>query len=111
MTVVTGDCVRPFPMDLRASWKGSIEDGCAMLGSVGSFFTSGKGAFLNVGNLGLGFGAEKKDESDLASFTGGPVVADLVVVEVGFAVPTAAFLAGGAFAGSLDLRFLAAAAG
>lgn len=66
--VTIGEPFRAF-IDLSASWNGSIEDGCAILRS-GSFFTGGAtGAFLKLGNFGFGFGAEKKDESDFASFT------------------------------------------
>lgn len=104
-----GDSFRAFPIDLSASWNGSIDEGCATLGS-GSFFT-GTGAFLKLGSFGLGFGAEKNEESDLESLTAGMEC----LVSFFTAVPldneeTAGFLAGGgAFAagGSLSFRFLA----
>jgi hypothetical protein len=53
---------------LRTSWNGSIEDGWAIF-VTGSRFIAGVGAFLNVGSFGFGLGAEKNEESDLASFT------------------------------------------
>jgi len=107
-----GDSFRALAIDLRASWNGSIDEGCATFGSS-SFFICvvGAGAFLKLGSLGFGLGAEKNEESDLASFT---------AVTTGFAsfftigldddaVPTAAFFGGGmAFdgGGSLGFRFL-----
>jgi hypothetical protein len=83
-----------------------------MLGS-GSFLTGagGAGAFLKLGSLGFGLGAEKNDESDLASFTA--VTAGLTsFFTMGFdddAKPTAGFLDGGGVlegGGSLSFRFL-----
>lgn len=68
MDVATGESLRALAIDFKASWKGSIEDGWAML-AAGSCFTVVGGAFLKLGNLGLGFGAEKNEESDFASFT------------------------------------------
>lgn len=64
---VTGDSLRAFAIDLRASWNGSIDDGWATLAD--SLFTVGTGAFLKLGSFGFGLGAEKKDESDFASLT------------------------------------------
>jgi hypothetical protein len=58
---------RALPMDFKASWNGSTEDGWATLTSAS--FLIVVGAFLKLGSFGLGFGAEKKEESDLASFT------------------------------------------
>jgi hypothetical protein len=104
----TGEPLRAFAINLRASWKGSREEGCATLTS-GSGFTGTIGAFLKLGSFGLGFGAEKNDESDLASFT---------AVTTGFVSffatgredeeLTAIFLIGGGglVGGSLSFRFL-----
>lgn len=99
-----------FAIDLRASWNGSIEDGCAMLAD--SFLATGGGAFLKLGSFGLGFGAEKNEESDFASLTDVIAgfasffkVAGLDVAEVA----TAGFFAGGATfdeGGSVGFRFL-----
>lgn len=97
-------------IDFKASSNGLKFDGCAMLAS-GSFLT-GTGAFLKLGSLGFGLGAEKKDESDFAFltstagfvsfFTGTGVLdngTDVVDVVV--------FLAGGAaLEGASALRFL-----
>lgn len=97
--VTDGDSLRPFAIDFKASWKGSSEEGCATFAS-GSFF-KGAGAFLKLGSFGLGFGLEKKDESDLASLTAlvfVAVVVDFMVVSV-----TAVFFAGGpGFGGGSD---------
>jgi len=85
-----------------------MDEGCATLGS-GSFFT-GTGAFLKLGSFGLGFGAEKNDESDLESLTAGVECLVSFFTTVPLDVETAVFLAGGgAFAagGSLSFRFLA----
>jgi hypothetical protein len=67
---------------------------------------------LNVGSFALGFGAEKNDESALASLTGGAVDLVSFLTTTGFkeeAPPTAAFLTGAAFLliidGSLPFRF------
>ena len=74
----------------------------------GSFFT---GAFLKLGNLGLGFGAEKNDESDRESLTGrdtGLASFFRVTLEDDAAGVTATFLAGGgalATGGSSSFRF------
>lgn len=112
----TGDSLRAF-MDLSASWNGSMDDGCATPApfAPGSRLTvvpaGGGGAFLKLGSLGFGFGAEKNEKSDLASLT--------AVSRAGFvsfftttglddeAVPTAGFFGGGgAFNGaSLSFRF------
>ena len=63
---VAGDSLRVFIV-LSTSWKGSTDDGCA---TFSSFFTGTRtGAFLKLGNFGLGFGVEKNDESDFASLT------------------------------------------
>lgn len=60
------------PIDFSASSNGFTEDGCATFdgapGFAGVCAGGAGGAFLKVGNLGLGFGAEKNDESDFASF-------------------------------------------
>lgn len=110
-----GDSLRAFIV-LSTSWNGSTDDGCA---TFSSFLTcAGAGAFLKLGNFGLGFGAEKNDESDLASLTAVAAVADfglslasltattgLVVVVV---LATANFFCGGrglVFGGSLGFRF------
>lgn len=99
--VTEGDSLRAFAIDFKASWKGSSEDGCAMLVS-GSFFT-GTGAFLKLGSFGLGFGAEKNDESDLASL----IAPAFVGVVVDFVVcVTAAFFAGGPIFGGGSDGFL-----
>lgn len=103
-----GDSFRPFPINLSASWNGSIDDGCAMFSSL---FGGGTGAFLKLGSLGLGFGAEKNPESDLASFTAGAAGLTSFLTR-GFkddGVPTATFLGGGwpliCTGGSLGFRF------
>jgi hypothetical protein len=67
-----GDDLRAI-MSFRASWKASVDEGCAMFAG-GSFFvvtavTAPLGAFLKLGNFGFCLGAEKKDESDFDSFT------------------------------------------
>ena len=58
------------PYDLSSSSNGLIDDGCATFGS-GSFFTGAGGAgviFLKLGiSFLVGFGFEKKDESDFAA--------------------------------------------
>lgn len=107
---VTGESLRPLPIDFNASWKGSIDDGCATLRS-GSLLT-GAGAFLKLGNLAFGFGAEKNEESERASLTAIIGLVSLFTA-VGFDAEavgaTAAFLAGGgAFADgcSTGFRFL-----
>jgi hypothetical protein len=83
------------------------------LGS-GSFLTGGAeggGAFLKLGSFGFGLGAEKKDESDFASFTAGTAgfTSFLTIGLDDDAEPTAGFFdGGGAFegGGSLGFRFL-----
>jgi hypothetical protein len=102
----TGDSLRAF-MDLSTSWKGSIDDGCAVFvvepGSrlmLAEAVAGAGGAFLKLGSLGFGFGAEKNDESDLASLTAAGFVSFFTTT--GFdedAVPTAGFFVGG---GGLD---------
>jgi len=87
---------------------------------LSSFLTcTGTGAFLKEGSLALGLGAEKKDESALASLTacgGAFVVIDIdpgsfFTTAVGFVddvVPTAAFFNGCGNlldAGSVSFRF------
>ena len=89
------------PYDLSSSSNGLIDDGCATFGS-GSFFTGAGGAgviFLKLGiSFLVGFGFEKKDESDFASLTTGfasfLTATALGVVALG--PGTAAFLTGGA---------------
>jgi hypothetical protein len=107
-----GDSFRDLAIDFKTSWKGSMEDGCDILGS-GSFLTGaggGAGAFLKLGSFGLGFGAEKNEESDLASLTA-VAVGLASFLTLGFdddAEPTAGFFkGGGAFerGGSLSFRF------
>lgn len=111
MDVAAGDSLRALAIDFKASWKGSIEEGCAML-AAGSCFTVVGGAFLKLGSFGLGFGAEKNEESDLASLT--EVTTGLTSFLTmgafeGAGVATATFFAGGADfdgAASGSLRFL-----
>jgi hypothetical protein len=67
-----GDGLRAL-MSFKASWKASVDEGCAMF-AAGSFLvtvdaTAPPGAFLKLGNFGFCFGAEKNDESDFDSFT------------------------------------------
>lgn len=106
---IAGDSFRVFAIDLRASWNGSNEDGCAIL-VTGSFFAIG--AFLKLGSFGLGLGFEKNDESDLASFTEVTTGFTSFFTTVGRDVAeeaTANFLAGGAAldgGGSFSFRFL-----
>lgn len=82
----------------------------------GSFLTI-TGAFLKLGNFGLGFGAEKNDESDRESLTGrdaGFASFFMVTLEDGAAGVTAAFLAGGgglAAGGSFNFRFFSFTSG
>lgn len=91
-------------MDLRASWNGSKLEGCETLlfaFAVGSsFFTVARaGAFLNEGSFALDLGAEKNDESALASFTETASAFASFLTTIGFVdavVPTAAFLVGAA---------------
>lgn len=97
---VAGESLRPFAIDLSASSNGFIEEGCAMFGS-GSFLTGAGGAFLKLGNFGLGFGAEKKEESDFASFTSLTTFLASFFTTTGFpdegpAVDSAVFFIGGA---------------
>jgi hypothetical protein len=77
---------------------------------------AGAGAFLKLGNLGLGFGAEKNDESDLASLTAVAEATDFALslvslTPMAFVVvvvfPIACFFNGGSgfTGGSLGLRF------
>lgn len=114
---ITGDPLRPFDIDLRTSWKGSIDDGCATL-LLTPFFPvpdlpgRGSGAFLKLGSFGFALGAEKNDESDLASFVGGVLVNSeeaSFLTAMGFvdvAEPTAGFLdSGGALIGASSFRF------
>lgn len=92
-------------MDLSASSNGLKLLGCETLLELLELDSSlrrrgGTAAFLKEGSLALGLGAEKKDESALASFTAGATAAlasfltttGLVEEEV----PTAAFLTGAA---------------
>lgn len=78
-----GDDLRAL-MSFRASWKASVDEGCATFAG-GSFFivagvTGPLGAFLKLGNFGFCLGAEKKDESDFDSFTiVAAAIADVVV--------------------------------
>lgn len=83
-------------MDPGASLNGFSNDGCATLGS-GSVLTMGCGAFLKAGSFGLGFGAEKKDESDLTSFTSFPtdLPSFFTTVLEDDAAETASFFVGG----------------
>jgi hypothetical protein len=108
----TGESLRAF-MDLSASWNGSIDDGCAVF-EPGSRLTlmeaarGGGGAFLKLGSLCFGFGAEKNEESDLASLTAAGFVSFFTTT--GFdedAVPTAGFFVGGGVfdVASLSFRF------
>lgn len=70
------------------------------------------GAFLNVGSFGFGLGAEKKEESDLASFTEVTTAFDSFFTAGdldGAGGATAIFFAGGAVfvgCGSFSFRFL-----
>ncbi len=108
-----GDSLRAFIV-LSTSWNGSTDDGCA---TFSSFLTcTGMAAFLKLGSFGFGFGAEKNDESDLASFTAAaaPGVFGLSLVSLtatGFAATlfeTASFFCGGrglTLGGSLGFRF------
>ena len=81
-----GDDLRAL-MSFRASWKASVDDGCATFAG-GSFVvtavTAPLGAFLKLGNFGFCLGAEKKDESDFDSFTIVVVTAVADVVVDGF---------------------------
>lgn len=63
---MAGDSLRVFIV-LSTSWKGSTDDGCATFSPL--LTGTGTGAFLKLGNFGLGFGVEKNDESDFASLT------------------------------------------
>ena len=96
--VTEGDSLRALAIDFKASWKGSSEDGCAMFVS-GSFFT-GTGAFLKLGSFGLGFGAEKNDESDFASLTAPAFVA--VIVDFVICATAVFFVGGPGFGGGSD---------
>jgi hypothetical protein len=93
---VTGESLRPLPIDFSASWNGTIDDGCATLRS-GSFLTGAR-AFLKLGNLAFGFGAEKNEESERTSLTARTGFVSFFMA-VGFDAEvvgaTAAFLAGG----------------
>ena len=82
-----GDDLRAL-MSFRASWKASVDEGCATFAG-GSFFvatavTAPLGAFLKLGNFGFCLGAEKKDESDFDSFTIVVAAAVAAVVVDGF---------------------------
>lgn len=76
----------------------------------GSFLTVA-GAFLKLGNFGLGFGAEKNDESDRESLTGrntGLASFFIATLEDDAAGVTATFFMGGgalAAGGSFSFRF------
>lgn len=92
------------PNDFKISSNGLNDDGCATPGSL-SFFTdavaaaAAGGIFLKLGiSFFVGFGFEKKDESDLASFTTGFVsfLTGTALGVVALALGTAAFLTGGA---------------
>lgn len=105
-----GDSFLTFFIDFSASSKGFIDDGCEMLESD-SFLIEGVGAFLKLGSFGFGFGAEKNDESDLASLTS--LTADLTSFLMTEAlddetVEGVLFFKGGADfeAGASALRFL-----
>lgn len=99
-------------MAASASLKGSTADGWATLGSgTGSFFTGG--AFLKLGSLGLGLGAEKNEESDFASLTAGAGLISFLtgmgLTGSGATFEMASFFAGGAAFEenpSSNLRFL-----
>jgi hypothetical protein len=77
-----------------------------------SFLTVGAGAFLKVGSFGFGLGAEKNEESDLASFTAVTTAFGSFFTAGGLdsaGGATAIFFAGGAVfagSGSLSFRFL-----
>lgn len=115
----TGESLRAF-IDLSASWKGSIDDGCAVFvafvpGSLLALVAEAGGAggaFLKLGSFGFGFGAEKNEKSDLASLTAvGKTGFDSFFIITGLdedAMPTAGFfIGGGTFDGaSLSFRFL-----
>jgi hypothetical protein len=73
---------------------------------------TGPEAFLNVGSLGFGLGAEKNDESDFASFTDVTTAFGSFFTTAGLdgaGGATAIFFAGGAVfegCGSFNFRFL-----
>lgn len=78
-----GDDLRAL-MSFRASWKASVDEGCATFAGSSFFIVAGVtgplGAFLKLGNFGFCLGAEKKDESDFDSFTiVAAAIADVVV--------------------------------
>lgn len=117
---IAGDPFLPFAIDFSTSWNGSIDDGCATFAS--SFFTNtaaavpgaGGGAFLKLGSFGLALGAEKNDESDLASFVEAALANEeeeavsffAVMGFVDVADPTAGFLeSDGALVGTSSFRF------
>jgi hypothetical protein len=87
-----------------------MEDGWAILTTAS--FTVGTGAFLKVGSFGFGLGAEKNEESDLASFTEVTTVLGSFFTATAFEGAdgaTATFFVGGAVfegVGSLSFRFL-----
>lgn len=108
-----GESLRALPSDFNTSWNGSIDDGWAILSSDSFFTATGAGAFLKLGSFGLGLGAEKNEESDLASLTAGAtaVFAASFFFGTGFVeedVPRAGFFVGtGTLGGtSTSLRFL-----
>lgn len=86
----TGDSFL-FPMDFKASWNGSMAEGCETL--LPSSFLIG-GAFLNDGSLGLDF-AEKNDESVLTPFAPA-VTTSFFTAGVGFCVADPETFAAGA---------------
>ena len=67
-----GDGLRAL-MSFKASWKASVDEGCATFAGASFLVTvdvvAPPGAFLKLGNFGFCLGAEKKDESDFDSFT------------------------------------------
>ena len=100
---VDGESFRVF-IDFTISRNGSSDDGCATLGS-GSFLIASD--FLKLGKGFFGFGAEKKEESDLAvvaSFTAlWDFDASFFTTDAGFAEDTtAAFFAEAALDVAID---------
>ena len=93
---------RPFPILASASWNGSAAFGCATSalackgGARAAAAVDAVGAFLKLGNFCLGFGAEKKDESTLASFAA--TTFSFFTFTCAAAAVVRAFLAGGALA-------------
>lgn len=107
---IMGESFRPLPIDLSASWKGSIDDGWATF-VVSRLAGGAGGAFLKLGSFGFGLGAEKKDESDFASFTAVAVGFASFFTAIGLeedALPRAGFFNGGGpleSGGSFNFRF------